>query len=848
MEYIESTNLDIKHKLLSINWNKIYYDFYNKNVDCNKIFNSYDNIDSIVLVDETNEEGVYTMKVVEKDWTVSNYCWNWSLWVLNFLWKDKVYFLVNGKKVEINKKWDDIYSQFVIEDNIEVMEENWIINNIDDFLEFKNNFSSSIGNIFKFYSKNYKEIYKIFSNDKKYATYISHLMSYIDEKDFFDWINNVEIQWLVSSNTEPSLVIKYKWVLNMRLWIYAKLLSFLVMYSFKNWNYIFPKSVNVMLVDKSNTIFPFERGVLNWIDFSNTVSCWTWSIAVSHLNWDWRYFSSQKNVINTKTIWDSIYLIAKTENIFELDNNNENSTNFYWEILVEQINYVLDYFNVDNLCKLTNKIVEKIWDKKLLQIKEKLWTFIFNSWWHENEFPIDPYKISTYLNQKYIWNKLNIDQKLVYLDTMKTRERDLKYYPNVSLWKNKPKIVKNILSTIKESDSVDEVIEHFKKNYGKLYFSESLSINLAVETVLKSFPFLNETEAKNIIWLIKNSHNTKILTLWFYKFFISRMKEKWKKLKLYSDKREKLVFKWYQDYFLSIYTKNTFPELSNKLLNNKIKLLSESKLIKLIKEAIVIIYQSPKLRELLENYFKINIENKWWKPLEFGLFYNGKKIYVDNYLWQIVYKIWKSENYITWDSKDFSEYLQDITTLNWVIMLFVLYLTWQLQIGSERWYRTYFIQSINMLNDGRFNDLKKYLELTYLTTDYEDGISEPDKVLWWTDYTFTKNIFLSVLLWEKFTALEINSFLSNYMFPEKLDKNKLYKMLSLSFENDIKNKIDYLNNLKLKKSKEMLDVVDDTKLSEDIKKINRSIWFLEKVVLEWINDKNIKTLVKILSN
>jgi diaminopimelate epimerase len=836
---------------LSVNGNRLFYieieeDKKNSQENISNIFNNNPNIDSIIWLKKI-EEDIYKMFVYERDGTCSNYCWNASILALLFLDKEKIFFEVNWKKIEVKKENNNIISNFSIENDLNKLENYWFIKSKNIFENFKKEFFNEIKEILKFYETNYTEIYKI-TKDKRIATYLINIISYIDKNDFLDFVKKQKIVGLVTSNMEPHLVIKSEISFERKKYdIYHKLLSFLIMNSFKDGEKIFPKSVNIMFVSPENKIYSCERWVINWIDYCKTWACGTWTASVAFLTQKKEYITRSWFKINAKEASDTIQLVTNVKNIRKLDTIEENLNekqnykhNVYTDAILEQIEYVLDYFWSDNLKELTENIINEINIKELNEIKKILWTFIFNSWWHENEFPIDPYKISTYNNQIAIEERFNIDGMLLYLDTMKTRS--INFYPNISLGKNQPKVIKFVLSKLKNSDSYEEFKEDFKENYKKIFLNNNIAQSELNKTLQKNL-WLEQKESTDIVNVIFKSNHTKIITSWFYKFFIKKIKNNWEKLKLNPQKRESLIFKWFQDYFLSIYIDDFYPSLKINLLNDNVSLFSESEFIKNIKKTIPIIYKSEILKNLIENYFKILIEEKGGKRVKIWDTIDWKEIFVDNEFGKIIYILWK--NNIKIDEEKLISTLEQIKWFNWSIMLFILYLTWQLQIWSERWFREKFLKAIKLLNNKKFNKLAKYIELSYLTWDYVPWEKEVKKIPAWTDYTWTQDIYLSVLLWKWLYKKEIKSFINDYIHNKWIDKEHFFSLFFISIKDQLKEKMGELKKQKEEILKESLNNEKVLELNK-LKKIEKNIEIIESILLSWLNSSNIKILSKVL--
>ena len=517
---------------LSVNGNNLYYTLVDKDFDFKAIFANNPNIDSIIALEKL-ENWKYKMFVYEKDGSVSNYCWNGSLWVLTFLKRNKVIFDVGGKDLEVKEENEKLVSEFNIENNLDNLQKDGLITSIELYNEFIEKFWENISWILDFYDKNNLEIYKIFNSNPEYANYISHIISYIDKENFKKFVSSLDIVGLVSSNKEPHLVIKVKENINKKEFdIYQKLLSFLIMYSFKEWKKIFPQATNIMFVDKENKIYSCERWVLNWIKYCQTGSCGTWTTSVAYLLWEWVYKSRSWYNLELKKQWNKVNLIIDKRNIkkIEQDNWKTDNLNIYSQALQEQLEYLLEFFGNNSLEKLSFSLIKEIGDSNLSLIKDKLWTFVFNSWWHENEFPIDPYKLWTYLNQKNIEDKFDINWKILYLDTMTTRKKSLQTYPNVQIWKNKPRILKNVLKYLKESDSFGEFKNNFKQIYKSIFLKDTKA-NQEFVKLLESL-WIDTQESKNITKFLSNSKHVEKISLWFYKFLLTRIKDNWKKLKL----------------------------------------------------------------------------------------------------------------------------------------------------------------------------------------------------------------------------------------------------------------------------------------------------------------------------
>ena len=288
---------------------------------------------------------------------------------------------------------------------------------------------------------------------------------------------------------------------------------------------------------------------------------------------------------------------------------------------------------------------------------------------------------------------------------------------------------------------------------------------------------------------------------------------------------------------MSLYIEKTFPTLSKKLKNDQIKLFSESNLLKHIKEAIIYLYESSLLKQILEEYFKIIIESKWGEKINFATLKNWNKVFVDYELWKIVYKI---NDKVLWIN-ELKDNLHQISTFNGVIMLFLFYLTWQLQIWSERWFREIFIKALELVDNLKFLKLKKYIEISYLTWDYVPQEERPKKVVAWTDNTFTSNIYLSIMLGEEFSNLELKEFLKDYLSTKKIDSNIIYNSLFQEYKVLLEDKFRQLEKVKIEVLKNNLDNID---ISTD--SIDKDITFLTNVLLHWINWKNIWKLWNIL--
>jgi hypothetical protein len=80
-----------------------------------------------------------------------------------------------------------------------------------------------------------------------------------------------------------------------------------------DWKKIFPKSVNLMIVDKKNVIFSWERWVLNWLNFSLTGACGTGTVSVWYFLWDWNYVSAGWYEISTERIGKNKILLKSSK-------------------------------------------------------------------------------------------------------------------------------------------------------------------------------------------------------------------------------------------------------------------------------------------------------------------------------------------------------------------------------------------------------------------------------------------------------------------------------------------------------------------------------------------------------
>lgn len=73
----------------------------------------------------------------------------------------------------------------------------------------------------------------------------------------------------------------------------------------------------------------------------------------------------------------------------------------------------------------------EIFPKVCYTIQDILGNILFSSCFHESEFPVDPYKITSSINAAHIASALGLDSiELPYLDTLPESKR-LKGYPNI---------------------------------------------------------------------------------------------------------------------------------------------------------------------------------------------------------------------------------------------------------------------------------------------------------------------------------------------------------------------------------------------------------------------------------
>ena len=359
---------------LSVNGNNLYYIIKDNSFDPKKIFLENKDIDSIIaLTVLSEEEKIYKMEVYERDGSVSNYCGNGSLWVPTFLGVEKVKFQVWENVLEVKEENEKVSWEFVIKDDLDNLKECWIISSKEALEDLKTNFPDRIKDYFGFYKKNYKNIYDILG--KKYWLYISNLLSYVDEEDFLKFVNNVSLKKLVTSNDEPHLIASFKKLEQKNKFdVYQKLLSFLIRFSYYKWEKIFPNSINIMFVDKNNKIYSSERWVLNWIDYDKTWACGTWTSSTAYVLWEKKYETRSGIMIETKNEDGKVKLIIDKRNIKKLENKQENENIedeiFEHQIVKEQLQYLLDYFQVSSLEELSAKLIDSSAIEKLKEIKK----------------------------------------------------------------------------------------------------------------------------------------------------------------------------------------------------------------------------------------------------------------------------------------------------------------------------------------------------------------------------------------------------------------------------------------------------------------------------------------------
>ena len=82
------TNNNIESKILNVNWNKLIYildeNLENLKEKAELSFKDNRNIDSVMwMVDLWWKK--YSFYVIERDWSLSEFCWNGAIWALNFV-------------------------------------------------------------------------------------------------------------------------------------------------------------------------------------------------------------------------------------------------------------------------------------------------------------------------------------------------------------------------------------------------------------------------------------------------------------------------------------------------------------------------------------------------------------------------------------------------------------------------------------------------------------------------------------------------------------------------------------------------------------------------------------------
>lgn len=621
-ESLESKN---KPQILDVNWNILYvlkHDWFSSHKlqeIWKSIFKKEKNIDSIIFLEKIGDE-TYSFKVYERDNTFSSLCWNWAWAWITYLWLEKCDFVniywetfnVSKKNWEIhlNIDFNRDYKELKTKEKIEFSKEN-ILNNIEDFLSNPEKLKEFIWND----TNQITYFLNLFSNLKQDSTFIEFIES-------LKIINQVEVLW------EPHILIEI-WKNDLNPFFidyYIKWLNLFLKHNLvnKSWvNYMFYTKK-----DRSYTLYPSERWVNNQINIDQTLSCWSWTMAL----W-WELLKDQKNSkISIKQRSQKVLQIEKKENTFSLiySKNNisnispssENQNFFQIEAIYENLRYnMLKYFNLDILNFSYSKIIEEL-DNDFPQLASKLnkkfWNIMYSSCMHEQEFPIDPYKITSSINASVLADKLDIEEVYThYLDTLKW---DLKFFPNISLenwkvFKEIKKMIPNIVPYSKSRTWLRDFLHYTKnrllisledeKDVAKdkikskevkqllnelewrlntvLWFWDKNILNTKYwkflikiyeklwiyEDLVNIFPELSKTDIDKFLIEIYSKKLRNWLTKIYFRFITQLLKQDFEKYKNNPDYIDKFIYKSFQDSVVSLFIKDNLTKNQKDLLRKK---------------------------------------------------------------------------------------------------------------------------------------------------------------------------------------------------------------------------------------------------------------------------------------
>lgn len=859
--------------ILNSNWNKLFIKEFKENKDenslkeiWNNIFNKEKNIDSIIFLIKINDI-LYNFIVYERDKTFSTFCWNWAWASLYFL--NKKYWI--DEILLTNKEW--------WESNVKIKEENieikmWEVNdisNIDTILNLQEKILNCKEDL-KYYIENPNELQLITKDENKTIFFLSIFKNLENDKDFINFIKGIKIKTISEISWEPHVILEIKEnnLSNFLIDYYLKAISFIIRSKeaiYSDINYMF------YYFDKENNKYKMlssERWVNNEINYDQTLSCWTGSSClgkyimekekenkndISIMNRSWK----QLNIHNKN--WN-ISLIYPKDNINIIKNNKKAEKSFFPS---KWIHYNLRYKLEKNWIQTENMDYNSILNKhndnlpKISKdINEQFWNTMISSCFHEGEFPIDPYKISSSINWAYLAELLWIDKiESPYLDTL---NKELKKYPNINTknWKvfNKAKTIIDTLSKhTKDISWIKDIIRYLNQRHNNDNFEK-----IQNEEIKKS---LNELEGifKILVWEINPNDTSSeywkfILDIskktWLYdeikstinandkdlnKFLVNII---WIKIKrninemysffirqllkldintLESTNIKKIINKALQDSVITSYIEKNLDKESSNLLKEKwilnkkwifepkLSSLDEEFKIKLTNSLKIILNDKDFWESFLKDYFKKLAIQKTNKSLLIWEF-NDSQNEIKNINLYFQIKENNENSFYIWSGKENAnisdKYALNLITnpnniINYQGSLVMLILSlWNIaMIWSERWYRESVSWLLREKNKEKFNNLADFIDILKLTDDYI-----PEKQLKWDKNDFYYN----------FPSWTDNSYLWD-LFEETLIwwwdfwKDQLNKLLNNNFSKktlnvkeqtqfikELINKIDSENN------------------------------------------------------
>lgn len=451
----------------SINWNNLaFVKFWSESLGAmkdywNALFLNDKEIDSIMfLIWTTSWE--YKLCVYERNGEFSEFCWNGTIgamakineeeWVIssNFILGSGIKVSAEIKGEHICIKTNDI-ERIPMDGGIHAMEK-VLINPQIEIQELLDNPW--------FIEKEVRDI-SITTN------LLQTLRNLSLDTDFYAFIQRCTIRDSITVLWEPHVLIQApcQWLRDFMRDYYLKALSclFRCKISQENQN---NKGLNFMFFDYDRQekgrvlLYPSERGVSGGIRYDQTWACGSGSMGLAwHLPETEIAIQNRSGAIISVTkhaTWVEAYFSrAHIRGVTQVKSHNIQS-----ESALENVDFTLAklWMSARKGRYLEQlRSYPEIFPKVCYTIQDILGNILFSSCFHESEFPVDPYKITSSINAAHIASALGLDSiELPYLDTLPESKR-LKGYPNIQpkWWKQVFTMVKELLQKIQEGQKND---------------------------------------------------------------------------------------------------------------------------------------------------------------------------------------------------------------------------------------------------------------------------------------------------------------------------------------------------------------------------------------------------------